>query len=243
MSSSGRCFLESIKPKSYFMRFRLLLFICLLLNLTNISAKVINGVVTDAITHKLLSNVNIHLKKAELGTISNTLGQFIVDAPLNDTIVFSAIGYETHYLPMHKMDTTLVQLIPKSYYLKSLNIIGEEGFPSECESDLFPGGKPKFYSPIASPITFWYYVFNKHEKAKRRFRKRYEYNKRMANVMSYYSRELIVEFAGYSGAELDSCVIYCNKHIRLEEDDTEFIVKHKLLEVLSAYERDKKSKY
>ena len=58
-----------------------------------------------------------------------------------------------------------------------------------------------------------------------------DYQKRMSKVMKIYNIELIAEFSGLSGKELEECYIYCNANIKLEELDDDFTIKYKVLEV------------
>lgn len=209
------------------------------LQINIISATIIKGVVTDGTTNKPISNVNIHLQSADKGTISNIYGQFIMAAVAGDSIKFSAVGYEPQYRVVQHTDTLNIRLIPKSYYLKAVDILGTDRLPPECQSDIFSGGNPGIFG-LVNPVSYIYYLFNRGERAKRRFQKRFEYNRKMARVMSIYNRNMIIEFTGYSGSKLDSCIVFCNSNIELHEKDTEFIIKHKLLDVLSTYERLKK---
>lgn len=56
--------------------------------------------VADSATMQALPNVNIRLKNASRGTVSNERGYFIIEVGETDSLIFSMIGYYTKRYPV-----------------------------------------------------------------------------------------------------------------------------------------------
>jgi len=122
-------------------KYRLFLLILLagigksLLFSTNLQAQVnyIKGTIEDKNEHSPLVFVDIALKKAQTGTISNDSGQFVLQTPpFNDTLLVSFVGYDSYSLPIQAN---------KSYYL---NIKLESMDIEIGEVVVKPGKNPAF---------------------------------------------------------------------------------------------------
>src|SRR5690242_12844074 len=61
----------------------------------HISAKIISGRVTDSATGAGLVAVTIHIKGTKTTVITDTHGNYSVEADNNATLVFSFVGYTT----------------------------------------------------------------------------------------------------------------------------------------------------
>ncbi|WP_428235113.1 SusC/RagA family TonB-linked outer membrane protein [Gracilimonas sp.] len=77
----------------------------------------ISGTVTDAETNEPLPGVNIQVKGTTIGTSTGPNGDYELDAPsLQDTLLFSFVGYETQEVPINgntQIDVALV-VVPLS---------------------------------------------------------------------------------------------------------------------------------
>nr|WP_244545702.1 TonB-dependent receptor [Fodinibius roseus] len=98
------------------------------------AVEVISGTVTDAQTGETLPGVNILIKGTSTGTSTNTEGQFELDVPsLQDTLVFSFIGYQTREVPIN--GRTVIDVA-----LQSQAVSGEElvvtGYGVQRKSDV-----------------------------------------------------------------------------------------------------------
>ncbi|PAU92748.1 SusC/RagA family TonB-linked outer membrane protein [Aliifodinibius salipaludis] len=85
--------------------------IIMLMGLTSqLYAQDVSGVVTDE-TGSVLPGVNIMVKGRDVGTSTNTEGEYSLTAPsMQDTLVFSFIGYETQQVPINGRSEIDVQL-------------------------------------------------------------------------------------------------------------------------------------
>lgn len=107
------------------------LFITLLIILSpcHLFAQRLNGVVKDKFTNLPIQNVSI--KTAQSVSFTSISGKFsLPKPPIGDTIKFSCIGYEPHYLVTYKInnDTIVVYLEQYSILLKSATVTAKNGY-------------------------------------------------------------------------------------------------------------------
>ena len=80
----------------------------------SIQAQTVTGVVTDNMTGSPLPGVNIAVQGTTTGTASDADGAFQLAVPsLNDTLLFSFVGYETRAIPINGRQTIMVTLVPE----------------------------------------------------------------------------------------------------------------------------------
>jgi len=90
------------------------LFLAFSLFAGSIQAQTVSGVVTDDMTDSPLPGVNIVIQGTITGTASGNDGEFQLAVPsLNDTLVFSFVGYETRIVPINGRQTINVTLVPE----------------------------------------------------------------------------------------------------------------------------------
>lgn len=87
--------------------------------------EVIQGTVTDAQSGETLPGVNILVKGTSTGTSTNTDGQFELNVPsLQDTLVFSFIGYQTREVPINGQTELEIALQPQTVSGDELVVTG-----------------------------------------------------------------------------------------------------------------------
>lgn len=202
-----------------------------------VKADEIKGVVIDSETSKPIPLVNIFVLRTKQGTSSDENGQFTINININDTIIFRSVTYHSLNIVIEDTDSLVVILHPQTHYLNEVNVVADS-IPLRYKSVVFPNGDPPIIAAFVSPASYFYYKLNKKEKARRKYRNLMEYERKMAKVMKIYNKDLIKEFTGYEGQALEDCYIYCNANIELEELDTEFSIKYKLLQVLTNYYKE-----
>ncbi|MDR8393344.1 TonB-dependent receptor [Aliifodinibius sp. S!AR15-10] len=85
----------------------------------------VEGVVTDAESGDVLPGVNISVKGTTRGTSSNGQGQYSLTVPsLNDTLMFSFIGYETTEVPINGRTNIDVTMQSQAIEGEELVVVG-----------------------------------------------------------------------------------------------------------------------
>lgn len=199
----------------------------------------VEGITMDATTLKTMPYVNVVCTRTNEGVTSNGNGGFTIELLPGDTLLFTSVGYQTQKLRIipdsaKAKKMIFVHLDPQRYELNQVNVEGKEGVPQSLQSEMYKDG-PSVGDALASPTSYLYYKFSKKEKRKRALLEELEKDNNMAHVLSIYNKDLIAEFSGLEGKELEQCIIYCNTNIDLSPNDTEQSIKMKLLNLLSNY--------
>ncbi len=89
------------------------------------NAETVSGVVTDAESNEPLPAVNIRVKGTTTGTSTDTNGQFSISVEsLQDTLIFSFVGYETTEIAIAGQTEISVSLKPTLFEGEELVVIG-----------------------------------------------------------------------------------------------------------------------
>lgn len=82
----------------------------------------VTGIVVDSATFSALPSVNVQIKNGSRGTVSDSKGNFTIDADRSDTLVFSLVGYQTLELPLEGYEEGIVRLSEKYTMLEAVTI-------------------------------------------------------------------------------------------------------------------------
>jgi len=93
----------------------------------------IKGKVTSSIDQESLPGINVILKNTSLGTITNTDGQFELQSPVNGTLIFSGIGFQTQEVQINNRQVLEVSL---SADIKLLNEVVVVGYGTQRKGDV-----------------------------------------------------------------------------------------------------------
>lgn len=88
-----------------------------LITLNDVEAQLetVSGQVTDSETQELLPGVNISIQGTNSGTVTNLEGEYELTVPsLQDTLVFSYIGYEPRLVPINGRTTINISMDPQT---------------------------------------------------------------------------------------------------------------------------------
>lgn len=90
-----------------------------------IQVETVRGTVTDGSTGETLPGVNIIVKGTTTGTSSGTDGRYELTVPsLNDTLVFSFIGFQTQEIPIDGRTEINVAMVPETVEGEELVVVG-----------------------------------------------------------------------------------------------------------------------
>jgi len=86
------------------------------------SQDLINGIVADSATFSPLPYVNIAIKGAAKGTITDTQGAFKIVASPSDTLIISSVGYHTLQVPVQDWQASVILLAENVTVLNTITI-------------------------------------------------------------------------------------------------------------------------
>lgn len=85
----------------------------------------ISGTVTDAASGEILPGVNVMIKGTATGTSTDSEGNYELDAPsLQDTLIFSFVGYQTQEVPIQGRSTVDVEMRQETIAGEELVVVG-----------------------------------------------------------------------------------------------------------------------
>jgi hypothetical protein len=146
----------------------LLLILC-----TAASAQNIKGRVTEADTTREIAFAFVVNKKTGNGTVADGDGRFSIAASLQDTLVFSALGYLPRKIPAAQVAGKSVSLFPKVQALPEVVVGGQRMSINERRyiERFINVPKPDFSSPVSA----LYEQFSREGKSREKLRQLYEH--------------------------------------------------------------------
>ncbi|MDN5212127.1 carboxypeptidase-like regulatory domain-containing protein [Fulvivirgaceae bacterium BMA12] len=205
----------------------------------------LSGKVVDKENPEALPGVHILNANKRQGTVSDIDGNFYIKASENDTLIFSYVGYNQHFLILGDsikdelknpliihLSKSLVELeTVKVFAYKNerdfKNAILELELPEETPvKTQIPGyyyGPQKPVKPgVGSPISFLANKFGKKAKRERQFneaKKRDEYKR---YLHSKYNKEIVSNITGLKDEELDDFMQHCTLSDKFIDDANEY---------------------
>jgi hypothetical protein len=102
---------------------RYFLFLCILgISCVLQAQEIMKGIVVDSATFAPLPYVSIQVKHKNIGTTSDTRGNFSILATRDDTLVFSLLGYEHLEYPLYDYEASVIMMAERSTMLRSITI-------------------------------------------------------------------------------------------------------------------------
>ena len=87
-------------------------------------AKQYSGTVTDADSNEPVIGVNVTLKDAQTGTVTDLSGKFSISAPVGSTLLFSYIGYVTKEVKLGTNTSLKITMQEDQNQLSEVVVIG-----------------------------------------------------------------------------------------------------------------------
>lgn len=204
----------------------------------------LQGIVVDATNGQPIPGVAIVCKRTGDGVISNKEGHFALNTLWSDSLYLSAVAYKNYTIKppdslfLKKEAFIKLEMQPTKYELEEVSVYGEEQVPLALRSKVFKE-KPKVGDFIFRPLSSIFYYLSKSERRKRTMVNIIRQDQLLARYAHIYNRETIAEYSGLTDSRLDSCIMYCNVNIALQNGDTDEVVRWKILRVISDYYRRK----
>ena len=173
-------------------------------------------VVNDS-TLSAIPNCNIINKTQQTGTMSDAYGDFKITANVNDSIYFSAIGYETLTIAITDSMYTyghIIKLKPATYVLPEIVIHPFLELPAISKWEIYtrplPGQGGINIPTGISPITFLYDQFSKEGKQKRYYKKLIDGTADFLLIGEKFNGEIVSQITGLRDDELVRFMSWCN---------------------------------
>ncbi len=103
---------------------------------------IVTGIILDE-TDEAIPGVNISIKGTSQGVSSNVSGKFAIKAHLNDTLIFSYIGYQQKEIVVKNEKELTVKLEQKIQLLEEVVVTGYQVLPRERSTGAFATVKSK----------------------------------------------------------------------------------------------------
>ncbi len=194
----------------------------------------ITGEIVDSETNDPVPYVHVVNKRAQLGTVSNTEGRFWITMEKTDTLLLSAIGFETFAFTIKddvvsdkmvvtiSMDLSTMELKPVKVFafrdeaaLKRALLDTQVPIDQEKRGIQLPGfyyGPKKEVKPSAfgNPISFIASKFSKEIKEQKKlaeFEQKYDYQK---IIKVKYNQQVVIRLTGIEEDKVEEFMEFCN---------------------------------
>ncbi len=174
-------------------------------------------VVSDS-TLNSIRDCHIINKTQHMGTVSNAYGDFKITANVNDSISFSALGYEKRTIALTDSMFTygyIVKLKPIAYELGEVTIKPYQlDFPPINKNSIPPRSPLPNQGGVGvtidGPVTFFYNRFSKEGKQKRYYKKVTEGTADFMLIGEKFNGELVSQITGLKDDELIKFISFCD---------------------------------
>ncbi len=226
----------------------------------------LKGQLLDSISQEPLQFAHVQNIDKALGTLTDRSGRFRIPADVQDTVVFSIVGYQTLawiITEKHQTDTALIFKLPSdTILLKEITISElptEEEFKrrilaTELEDTSFwyhGVAKPVFKGDktldskhvnnplflLAHPITGWHYKYSKKEKERRKMHEINQQAFKQNKVNLKFTRTWVGEVTGLKGDDLTSFIGFCNYDLTYLERTPLYLIQEDLQVKLSEFQQ------
>ena len=164
-----------------------------------------------------IRNCHIINKTKNLGTVSDQYGNFRITADINDSILFSAIGYEKLEIALSETiynNSRIIRLNPVAYELEEVTVK-----PFQIELPMI--SKYEIYTPPlpnqgginiptgVSPISFFYNRFSKEAKQKKYYKSVTEETADFIIIGEKFNGNIVSRLTGLKDDEMIAFISYC----------------------------------
>ena len=211
----------------------------------------IYGTVISQDSSRLIPNTHVINKRNYQGTITNGIGEFLIQGKIGDTIVFSNISYQFYYhtITGKEPDNLIIKLKTRNYLLDEVNVnsyklTSNDPKPMVIGKPMIPRNEdlrmPNSLKPtLANPIDLLYQMFSKRAKDLEQLKQLYAEDYYREKLKQGNNRDVLVALTGMPREELEAFMFYCkyaDTYINTL-NDYEFLIS--LLNCYDQYERER----
>ena len=160
-------------------------------------------------------------KTQNMGTVSDAHGDFKISANINDSISFSALGYERLTIVLTESMFNygyIVKLKPVAYELNEIIVKPFQlELPQIRRSEIYTTPLPNqgginipLSGALASPVTYFYNLLSKEGKQQRYYRNLIDGTADFLLIGEKFNGELVAQLTGLKDDELIKFMSFCN---------------------------------
>jgi len=166
-----------------------------------------------------ISNCHIINKTKGTGTVTDANGNFKITAEVNDSISFSALGYETITIVLTESMYNfgyIISLKPKAYELEELTITPFSlNLPSISRFEIYTPPLPNqgginLLPTYVSPITTLFNIFSREGRQKRHYQSVRNGTAEYVLIGEKFNGEIVSQITGLKDNELIRFMSFCN---------------------------------
>ena len=202
---------------------------------------ILSGEIISTEENEAIPFVHIINKSSNKGTVSDADGKFKIPMNENDTLIFSAMGFDKYHFSLNKkpdnnqvfvkieLNTSTMELKPVEVFAYKdaesfKEAILEYELPEENEQVKIPGsyeGPRKEVKPSPlNPVSFLAYAFSKEAKEKRKLAEVQQNSVSGYEIRKKY--EFLEEITGLQEKKLDQFLEYCEITFRMVKSSSEY---------------------
>lgn len=211
----------------------------------------IYGTVLSQDSVKYISNTHVINKTTYTGTITNGIGEFLIQGEVGDTLVFSNVSYQFYYhtITGTEPENLIIQLKTRNYLLDEVSVTAykltsNDPKPMVIGKPMIPRNEdlvsPRALPPtLANPIDFLYAAFSRRSKEIEKLRQLYAEDYYKRKLKEGNNRETLVALTGLDRQELEVFMFYCKyaETYISTLNDYEFLIS--LLNCYDQYQRER----
>lgn len=209
------------------------------------------GTVMSQDSLRFIPNTHVINKRNYQGTVTNGIGEFLIQGKIGDTLVFSNISYQFYYYTIvgNEPDNLIIRLKTRNYLLDEVNINSyklttNDPKPMVIGKPMIPRNEdlrtPTALKPtLANPIDLLYQMFSKRAKDLEQLKQLYAEDYYREKLKQGNNRSVLVSLTGMPREELEAFMFYCkyaDTYINTL-NDYEFLIS--LLNCYDQYERER----
>ena len=169
----------------------------------------IRGIVVEAGKSTRLGSATVSNLNTGQSVVSNSLGNFEIEATVGDSLEVMLMGYEPVHTEVKTLSDILIDLRPSSILLEEVDVnrTSKEAELRDVmrgyrKQGIYFDGKPPALAYIFNPITSLYELFGRTPRNARRFRNYMERELAETDVDRKFSRTKIQELTGLADDDL-----------------------------------------
>ncbi len=181
----------------------------------------IYGTVVTSDSLYLVPNTHVINKRSYSGTVSNSIGEFMVEGNIGDTLIFSNVSFQFYYheITGTEPDNLIIKLKKRNYLLDEVSVkeylihsnnpkpmtLEKPLIPSNSELEMRQSPKPT----LGNPVDFLYYMFSNRAKQLEQLRELYAQDYYKQKLKEGNNRDIITNLTGLQKDELEAFMFYC----------------------------------